>query len=124
MKAHPVPDIRRHIVEIVLIALGHDHFGQPGRVCSQDFVKAKIQVFITELVPAAEGGAPHLRLYLAPLSGSPTLFGEIEAAADARMFLDDEDPAEFHALCAELAQSLKPADAIEVSCVTTSHPAS
>lgn len=31
----------------------------------------------------------------------------------ARMFLDDEDPAEFHALCAELDRSLKPADAIE-----------
>lgn len=31
----------------------------------------------------------------------------------ARMFLDDEDPAEFHDLCAALAQSLAPADAIE-----------
>ncbi|MFM2104586.1 MAG: hypothetical protein RL006_753 [Chloroflexota bacterium] len=47
------------------------------------------EVFITELVPEAEGGAPHLRLYLAPLSGSPTLLGEIESSADARMLLDD-----------------------------------
>jgi hypothetical protein len=47
------------------------------------------ELFITELVPESEGGAPHLRIYLAPLSGSPELVGEIEAAADARMLLDD-----------------------------------
>jgi hypothetical protein len=47
------------------------------------------EVFITELVPEPEGGAPHLRLYLAPLSGSPTLVAEIQAAADARVLLDD-----------------------------------
>ncbi|MFM8934740.1 MAG: hypothetical protein ACKOGF_02375, partial [Candidatus Limnocylindrus sp.] len=47
------------------------------------------EIFITELVPESEGSAPHLRLYLAPLSGSPTLVGEIEAAADARVLLDD-----------------------------------
>ena len=47
------------------------------------------EVFITELVPESEGGAPHLRLYLAPLSGSPTLVGEIETAADGRILLDD-----------------------------------
>ena len=47
------------------------------------------ELFITELVPESEEGAPHLRIYLAPLSGSPELVGEIEAAADARMLLDD-----------------------------------
>ena len=47
------------------------------------------ELFITELVPESEGGAPHLRIYLAPLSGSPELVGEIEAAGDARMLLDD-----------------------------------
>ena len=47
------------------------------------------EVFITELVPESEGGTPHFRVYLAPLSGSPTLVGEIEAAADARLLLDD-----------------------------------
>ena len=47
------------------------------------------EVFITELVPESEGGAPHLRLYLVPLSGSPEMIGEIEAATDARMLLDD-----------------------------------
>ncbi|MFZ9278636.1 MAG: FG-GAP repeat domain-containing protein, partial [Candidatus Limnocylindrus sp.] len=47
------------------------------------------EVFITELIPESEGGAPHLRLYLVPLSGSPEMIGEIEAATDARMFLDD-----------------------------------
>ncbi|MFM7825781.1 MAG: FG-GAP repeat domain-containing protein, partial [Candidatus Limnocylindrus sp.] len=41
------------------------------------------------LVPESAGSAPHLRLYLAPLSGSPTLVDEIEAAADARVLLDD-----------------------------------
>jgi hypothetical protein len=35
----------------------------------------------------------------------------------ARMFLDDEDPAAFQSLCGELAQSLKPADAIETALV-------
>ena len=47
------------------------------------------EVFIAELVPESEGGAPHLRLYLAPLSGSPTLVAEIQTAADARVLLDD-----------------------------------
>ena len=47
------------------------------------------ELFITELVPASEGGTPRVRIYLAPLSGSPQLVGEIEAAADARMLLDD-----------------------------------
>ncbi|MFM8998395.1 MAG: hypothetical protein ACKOJD_09935, partial [Candidatus Limnocylindrus sp.] len=47
------------------------------------------EVFITELVPESEGGAAHLRIYLAPLSGSPELVGEIEAATGARVFLDD-----------------------------------
>ena len=47
------------------------------------------EVFITELVPESEGGAPHLRLYRAQLSGSPTLVGEIQTAADARLLLDD-----------------------------------
>jgi len=47
------------------------------------------ELFITELVPESEEGAPHLRIYLAPLSGSPELVGEIEAGADARILLDD-----------------------------------
>lgn len=47
------------------------------------------ELFITELVPASEGGAPRLRIYLAPVSGGPQLVGEIEAAADTRMLLDD-----------------------------------
>ena len=47
------------------------------------------ELFITELLPASDGAASHLRLYLAPLSGSPTLVGEIEAGADTRLLLDD-----------------------------------
>ena len=47
------------------------------------------EIFITELLPASDGAASHLRLYLVPLSGSPTLVGEIEAGADARLLLDD-----------------------------------
>jgi len=47
------------------------------------------EVFITEIVPASEGGAARLRIYLAPHSGSPTLVGEIDAAADARLLMDD-----------------------------------
>ena len=48
------------------------------------------EIFITELVPEAEGGSPHLRIYLAPIGGTPTLVGEVDAAAaDARLLLDD-----------------------------------
>ncbi len=47
------------------------------------------ELFITELVPASEGGAPRLRIYLAPLSGSPQLVGELDVAADGRILLDD-----------------------------------
>ena len=47
------------------------------------------EVFITELVPEPEGGEPHLRVYAVPLSGSPTLVGEIQASGDARVLLDD-----------------------------------
>lgn len=35
----------------------------------------------------------------------------------ARLFIDDEDPAEFHVVCAELARSLKPVGAIEAALV-------
>ena len=47
------------------------------------------EIFITELVSESEGGAAHFRIYLAPLDGSPTLVGEIEASPDARLLLDD-----------------------------------
>jgi hypothetical protein len=47
------------------------------------------EVFITELVPESEGAAPHLRLYLAPLNGSPTLVAETQAGNDARILLED-----------------------------------
>ncbi len=47
------------------------------------------ELFITEVVPAGDGSAPHLRIYSAPLDGSPTLIGEVEAATDARILMDD-----------------------------------
>ena len=47
------------------------------------------ELFITEVVPAGEGTAPRLRIYSAPLDGSPTLVGETDAAADARILMDD-----------------------------------
>ena len=47
------------------------------------------ELFITEVVPAGEGTAPRLRVYSAPLDGSPTLVGEVDAAADARILMDD-----------------------------------
>jgi hypothetical protein len=47
------------------------------------------ELFITEVVPAGDGTAPHLRIYSAPLDGSPTLVGEADAAADARILMDD-----------------------------------
>jgi len=47
------------------------------------------ELFITEVVPAGEGTAPHLRIYSAPLDGSPTMIGEVDAAADARILMDD-----------------------------------
>lgn len=47
------------------------------------------ELFITEVVPAGEGTAPRLRVYSAPLDGSPTLVGEADAAADARILMDD-----------------------------------
>jgi hypothetical protein len=47
------------------------------------------ELFITEVVPAGEGTAPHLRIYSAPLDESPTLVGEIDAASDARILMDD-----------------------------------
>jgi len=47
------------------------------------------ELFITEVVPAGDGTAPHLRIYSAPLDGSPTLVGEVDAAADARILMDD-----------------------------------
>ena len=47
------------------------------------------ELFITEVVPAGDGTAPRLRIYSAPLDGSPTLVGETDAAADARILMDD-----------------------------------
>ena len=47
------------------------------------------ELFITELVPASDDGAARLRIYLAPLEGSPTLVGEVESGADARLFMED-----------------------------------
>ena len=47
------------------------------------------ELFITEVVPAGDGSAPHLRIYSAPLDGSPTMIGEVDAAADARILMDD-----------------------------------
>ena len=47
------------------------------------------ELFITEVAPAGEGTAPRLRVYSAPLDGSPTLVGEVDAAADARILMDD-----------------------------------
>jgi len=47
------------------------------------------ELFITEVVPAGDGTAPYLRIYSAPLDGSPTLVGEADAAADARILMDD-----------------------------------
>ena len=47
------------------------------------------ELFITEVVPAGDGSAPHLRIYSAPLDESPTLIGEIDAAADVRILMDD-----------------------------------
>ena len=47
------------------------------------------ELFITEVVPAGDGTTPHLRIYNAPLNGSPTLVGEADAAADARILMDD-----------------------------------
>lgn len=47
------------------------------------------ELFITEVVPAGDGTAPHLRIYSAPLDGSPTLVGEVDVAADARILMDD-----------------------------------
>jgi len=47
------------------------------------------ELFITEVVPAGDGTAPHLRIHSAPLNGSPTLVGETDAAADARILMDD-----------------------------------
>jgi hypothetical protein len=47
------------------------------------------ELFITEVVPSGDGTPPHLRIYSAPLSGSPALVGEIEAAADARILMSD-----------------------------------
>jgi len=47
------------------------------------------EIFITEVVPSGDGTPPHLRIYSAPLSGSPALVGEIEAAADARILMSD-----------------------------------
>jgi hypothetical protein len=47
------------------------------------------ELFITEIVPSGDGTPPHLRIYSAPLSGSPALVGEIEAAADARILMSD-----------------------------------
>ena len=47
------------------------------------------ELFITEVVPAGDGTAPHLRMYSAPFDGSPTLVGEVDAAPDARILMDD-----------------------------------
>ena len=47
------------------------------------------ELFITEVLPAGDGSSPHLRIYSAPLDGSPTLVGEVDAAADARILMDD-----------------------------------
>ena len=47
------------------------------------------ELFITEVVTSGDGSAPHLRIYSAPLNGSPALVGEIEAAADARILMND-----------------------------------
>ena len=47
------------------------------------------ELFITEVVTSGDGSAPHLRVYSAPLNGSPALVGEIEAAADARILMND-----------------------------------
>jgi len=47
------------------------------------------EVFISELVPESEGGAPHFRIYNAPFGASPELIGELETGADSRLFLDD-----------------------------------
>jgi hypothetical protein len=47
------------------------------------------ELFITEVVPAGDGTAPHLRIHSAPLNGSPTLVGEIDASVDARILMND-----------------------------------
>jgi len=47
------------------------------------------ELFITEVVASGDGTPPHLRIYSAPLNGSPALVGEIEAAADARILMSD-----------------------------------
>ena len=47
------------------------------------------ELFITEVVPAGDGTAPHLRIHSAPLNGSPTLVAEVDASADARILMND-----------------------------------
>jgi LysM repeat protein len=47
------------------------------------------ELFITERVPESGDGAPHFRIYVAPLEGGPELLGELETGADARLLLED-----------------------------------
>ena len=47
------------------------------------------ELFITEVVPAGDGTAPHLRIHSAPLNGSPTLVGEIDTSADVHILMND-----------------------------------
>ncbi len=68
---------------------GFDASASLGLVAADTANDGIEEVFATEVVPSGEDTAPRLRLYSVPFDGAPSLIGEIEAASDARVLLDD-----------------------------------
>ena len=46
-------------------------------------------LFISEVVPEGDSGAPHVRIYAVPQTGQPVLVGEVSAGPNARFLMGD-----------------------------------